>query len=192
MSDNELVLKGKLLSYILRHSKDEYDAGLIDENGWMLIDDLVDRYGLSKEMIDDIVVKNNKSRYEYNADKTKIRARQGHSIPVDVELMETAPPDILYHGTCAKSISGILNEGLKPQKRLYVHLSTDIETATNVGARYGVPVVLSIDAKQMYEDGLKFYLSNNGVWLTKYVDRKYIQSNDRDIFSEFPACLAGI
>lgn len=171
---DDLVSKGKYLSYILRHGKEEFEGGLIDGNGWMSIDDLVSKKGFTKELIDEIVKTNNKSRYEYNEDGTKIRARQGHSIPVDVELREVRPPDKLFHGTADRFIDSIFKEGLKPQTRLYVHLSYDKETALNVGKRHGNPVVLVIDAKRMYDDGIKFYVSNNGVWLTKFVDKKYI------------------
>lgn len=172
--EEELVSKGKHLSFILRHGKDEFKQGLIDIHGWMSIDDLVNKKGFTRELIEEIVITNNKSRYEYNNDHTKIRARQGHSIPVDVELKETRPPDKLFHGTADRFLDGIFKEGLKPQSRLYVHLSYDKETALNVGRRHGKPVILSVDAKRMYDDGIKFYISNNGVWLTKFVDKKYL------------------
>lgn len=171
-----LETKGKQLSWLLRHDKTSFEKNLIDEHGWRSVDEIIDKYHYTQDLLDEIVKTNNKKRYEYNEDCTKIRARQGHSIPVDVELKETVPPKVLYHGTCDRFINDILKEGLKPQTRLYVHLSSDIETATNVGKRHGKPVILSIDAKQMYEDGCKFYLSNNGVWLTKFVDVKYLCS----------------
>ena len=172
--EKELVSKGKYLSFILRHGKEEFVAGLIDDHGWMSIDELVNAKGFTKELIEEIVNTNNKSRYEYNDDKTKIRARQGHSIPVDVELRKVRPPDKLFHGTTDRFLNNIFKEGLKPQSRLYVHLSYDKETALNVGQRHGKPVILSIDARRMYDDGVKFYISNNGVWLTKFVDKKYL------------------
>jgi putative RNA 2'-phosphotransferase len=125
-------------------------------------------------LLDDIVKTNNKQRYEYNEDETLIRARQGHSIKVDVNLSESTPPDILYHGTATRFLDSILEKGIVKGNRLYVHLSKDEETATTVGARHGKPYVLKIDAKKMYEDGIKFYLSNNNVWLTDFVDAKYI------------------
>jgi len=117
---------------------------------------------------------NNKQRYEYNEDETLIRARQGHSINVDVNLSESTPPDILYHGTATRFLDSILEKGIVKGNRLHVHLSKDEETATTIGARHGKPYVLKIDAKKMYEDGIKFYLSNNNVWLTDFVDVKYI------------------
>ena len=172
--EEELVSKGKYMSFILRHGKKEFEQGLIDSHGWMSIDDLVSIKGFSKELIEEIVNTNNKSRYEYNEDHTKIRARQGHSIPVDAELKEVRPPDRLFHGTADRFLDNIFKEGLKPQSRLYVHLSYDKETALNVGQRHGKPVILSVDARRMYDDGVKFYISNNGVWLTKFVDKKYL------------------
>lgn len=126
------------------------------------------------ELLDEIVEINNKKRYEYSEDKTKIRARQGHSINVDVELKETTPPDILYHGTAETTVPAILKAGIIKGSRLHVHLSQTEETVVNVGKRHGKPAVLKIDAKQMAEDGIKFYLSNNGMWLTDFVDAKYI------------------
>lgn len=175
-SQETLTIKGKKLSWLLRHDSESFNKGLIDEHGWRNVDEIIKNYNYSEELLDEIVNTNNKARYEYNKDFTKIRARQGHSIPVDVELKETVPPNVLYHGTCHKFIDAVLDEGLKPQTRLYVHLSKDVETATNVGKRHGTPIILTIDAKKMYEDGIKFYLSNNGVWLTKFVDKKYFLS----------------
>lgn len=103
-----------------------------------------------------------------------IRANQGHSIPVDVELEEKEPPKILYHGTGEKYIASIDQNGLIPKSRLYVHLSKDVETAKAVGKRHGKEVVYSINSEQMYKYGYKFYLSKNGVWLTKKVPVKYL------------------
>lgn len=110
----------------------------------------------------------------FDYDKTLIRANQGHSIPVDVELEEKEPPKILYHGTGEKYIASIDQNGLIPKSRLYVHLSKDVETAKAVGKRHGKEVVYSINSEQMYKDGYKFYLSKNGVWLTKKVPKKYL------------------
>lgn len=172
--ERELVSKGKYLSFILRHGKIWYESGLIDDHGWMNINDL-ESEGFTKEIIDEIVKTNNKARYEYNEDKTKIRARQGHSLPVDVDLKESVPPKILYHGTVIIFKDDIEKEGLIPKTRLYVHLSLDKETAYNVGKRHGFAVIMyRINAEDMYKDGYKFYISNNGVWLTKHVPTKYL------------------
>ena len=163
---------------MLRHDKEAFDNKIIDNKGWRETSELISKQGYTKELLDEIVVTNNKKRYEYNNDKTKIRARQGHSINVDVGLTEAEPPEVLYHGTSNDVIDSIMREGIKRGSRLYVHLSKDKETATNVGARHGTPYVLEINSGQMYKDGVKFYLSNNGVWLTDYVDNKYIKKEE--------------
>ena len=121
-----------------------------------------------------IVDTNNKQRFEFSEDVQYIRARQGHSIHVDVELEECAPPPFLFHGTAEHFVNTILKEGLKSQNRLYVHLSSTIETAINVGTRHGIPVVFKVDTQKMFKDGAKFYLSRNGVWLTDYVATEYL------------------
>lgn len=174
-TEKELTHKGKHLSFLLRHDVDAFNEGKIDEHGWRMISELV-KQGYSKELIDAIVETNNKKRYEYNEDKTKIRARQGHSIPVDVDLVETVPPNVLYHGTAKRFLDDIYDGGIISKTRLYVHLSPDIETAFNVGKRHGNPCVIEIDTEQMVKDGIVFYLSNNNVWLTKYVDPKYFKN----------------
>lgn len=173
MGKNNIKEKGKQLSYLLRHDKEAYDNGLIDCNGWRDVSELIG-LGYTQDELDEIVETNNKKRFEYNSDKTKLRARQGHSIPVDVGLKETTPPDVLYHGTATRFIDSIKEKGLIPGSRLYVHLSADEATAVNVGSRHGKPYVIKVDCKQMVEDGFKFYLSNNGVWLTDSVPVEYL------------------
>lgn len=159
------------LAYLLRHDK-EYG---FDKHGWREVDDLIKNHGYTKEMLEDIVETNSKKRYEFSEDRKRIRARQGHSVNVDVELEEKLPPDILYHGTVESVVPSIKKEGIKKQSRLHVHLSADVATAVTVGARRnGKNVVLSVDTKKMREDGIKFYQSRNGVWLTDYVDPKYL------------------
>lgn len=172
-----LITKGKELAFLLRHDKEAFDSCLIDQNGWRNVSELVSDKGYSVDLIEEIVVTNNKKRYEFNEDHTRIRARQGHSINVDVGLTEAEPPKVLYHGTSSDVLDSIMGEGIKKGTRLYVHLSKDKETAINVGSRHGTPYVLEINSEQMYKDGVKFYLSNNGVWLTDYVDVKYITLN---------------
>lgn len=166
----QLIKRGKKLSYLLRHDK----SYPFDEHGWREVSDLVTNHGFTLEELREIVATNNKQRYEFSEDMTCIRARQGHSIQVDVELAEATPPDILYHGTAKAFVESIMSQGIQKGKRLYVHLSTTIDMATKVGERHGEPVVLAIDAKRMHEDGIKFFLSRNGVWLTDFVDAKYI------------------
>lgn len=170
-----LIKRGKKLSYLLRHDK----TYAFDEHGWRAVNDLVDNHGFTLDELREIVATNNKQRYEFSEDMTRIRARQGHSIQVDVELAEATPPDILYHGTAKSFVESIMSQGVQKGKRLYVHLSSTIEAATKVGARHGEPVVLCIDGKQMHEDGITFFLSRNGVWLTEFVDVKYIIGTDK-------------
>lgn len=128
---------------------------------------------LTGRKLEEIVATDAKQHYSFNEGKTLIRANQGHSIPVDVELKEQRPPWILYHGTADRFMANIASEGLKKMSRLYVHLSENIETAINVGRRHGRPVVLEVHSGEMYKNGCKFYLSENGVWLTEYVNVKY-------------------
>lgn len=172
-----LTKVSKYLALILRHKPE--DAGItLDKNGWANVNDLIkgvnNTYKLDIETLEEIVVTDNKQRYSFNEDKTKIRANQGHSINVDVELEEVVPPDILWHGTGIKYADSIEQEGLIPKSRLYVHLSSDVKTATEVGIRHGRPIIYCIDAAKMYEDGYKFYKSKNGVWLTKFVPVEYL------------------
>lgn len=171
MSKDNLVKKGKHLSFLLRHDT-EYQ---FDKHGYREVKDLVKNHGYTKAELIEIVETNDKQRYEFNNDKTKIRARQGHSINVDVELKETTPPDVLYHGTATRFLDSIMKTGINKMSRNYVQLSNDIDTATTVGSRHGTPIILKVDSRKMSDDGIKFYLSNNNVWLTEYVDTKYIE-----------------
>ena len=175
----DLQKVGRFISLILRH-KPETIGITLDEHGWANVDELISgiakKYlGFSKEILEEIVRTDNKQRYSFNADKTKIRANQGHSINVDVELEEKEPPEYLYHGTGKKYFSSIMEQGLLPKSRLYVHLSADVETAKVVGHRHGSEVVFRVDTGRMFRDGYKFYLSVNGVWLTKEVPVRYLQ-----------------
>lgn len=172
--NEKLVKKGKHLAFLLRHDKEALEDGRIDSQGWRKLSELKN-LGYTTDEIETIVREDNKGRYEFSNDGRSIRARQGHSINVDVGLKEATPPDTLFHGTAMRFIESIYKEGLKPQSRLYVHLSKDRETAYNVGIRHGSPYIFEIDTKQMVEDGKKFFLSNNGVWLTDYVNPKYFK-----------------
>ena len=125
--------------------------------------------------LEEIVRMDEKQRYSFNEDKSLIRANQGHSIPVDVELKECTPPAVLYHGTGEKYVASIDSQGLIPKSRLYVHMSADTDTARTVGSRHGKPVIYEIDCNSMVSDGYKFYLSENHVWLTKSVPACYLR-----------------
>lgn len=167
----------KFLALILRHKPEEIGISL-DEHGWADVNELV--AGIAKtqpftlEQLEKIVASDEKQRYSFNEDKTLIRANQGHSIPVDVGLEERVPPEYLFHGTGEKYVFSINVQGLIPKSRLYVHLSSDYETAVKVGKRHGKPFVYRISAGEMKKDGYKFYLSVNGVWLTKKVPVQYL------------------
>ena len=167
------------ISLILRHQPGA--AGiLLDEHGWADVSELIAGINaagrtIDMEILEEIVRTDEKGRYSFNEDKTLIRANQGHSIPVDVELQEKMPPEFLYHGTAERFLESILAQGLKPMSRLYVHLSKDTETAVKVGKRHGKPVVLKVHSGEMHSAGFKFYLSENGVWLVSCVPVNYLE-----------------
>jgi putative RNA 2'-phosphotransferase len=167
----------KYISLILRH-KPEVIGITLDEHGWANVDELIEgvsrTHKLDMAILEQIVAEDEKQRYSFNEDKTLIRANQGHSIPVDVELEEQQPPEILYHGTGEKYVASIDAQGLIPKSRLYVHLSRDEETANKVGSRHGKPVIYKVNSGDMYRDGYKFFCSVNGVWLTNEVPVKYL------------------
>lgn len=179
--ERRLERLSKFISMILRH-KPEAIGITLDEHGWADVDELIkginetgEEIEFSKDTLETIVKTDKKQRYSFSQDKTLIRANQGHSIPVDVELEKKEPPKVLYHGTGVKSVKAIQEQGLLPMERLYVHLSTDVETATNVGKRHGTPVIFQVNAEQMQKDGYDFFQSVNGVWLTKEVPAKYLE-----------------
>lgn len=181
MKMNEKTAKdiSKFLSLILRHSPQTIGLKL-DENGWVNVEELIEkcsknRKSLNAALLDYVVENNDKKRFAFNEDKTKIRASQGHSISVELNLNEAEPLDFLYHGTVAKSLESIKKEGLKKMNRQHVHLSKEKETAIKVGSRRGIPQILTIRSGEMFKDGFKFYLSENNVWLTDNVPAKYIQ-----------------
>ena len=161
----------------MRHKPETIEIKL-DEHGWADVSELIS--GISKtrpfdmKMLEEIVRTDSKQRYSFNKDKTLIRANQGHSISVDVELEKKTPPEFLYHGTGEKFVSSIDKEGLLSKSRLYVHLSKDTDTAVKVGSRHGKPVVYRVAVGKMADDGYEFFLSVNGVWLTKAVPAEYL------------------
>ncbi len=167
----------KYISLILRH-KPEVIGITLDEHGWANVYELIDgvnkTHPINMDVLEEIVRTDEKQRYSFNNDKTKIRANQGHSISVDVELEEKEPPEYLFHGTGEKFVSSIDQQGLISKTRLYVHLSKDPDTAVKVGQRHGKPVVYTVSSGKMYRDGFIFFLSQNGVWLTKEVPAKYL------------------
>lgn len=179
--ERRLERLSKFISMILRH-KPQVIGITLDEHGWADVDELIkginetgEEVKFSKDTLEIIVKTDKKQRYSFSQDKTLIRANQGHSIPVDVELEKKEPPKVLYHGTGVKSVKAIQEQGLLPMERLYVHLSIDVKTATNVGKRHGTPVIFQVNTEQMQKDGYDFFQSVNGVWLTKEVPAKYLE-----------------
>jgi putative RNA 2'-phosphotransferase len=167
----------KALSYVLRHRPDSIGVSL-DKAGWCLIDELIVQFNahgteIDRETLDRIVKNDAKGRYSIQ--ETKIRANQGHSVTnVDLGYKAVRPPAILFHGTVSQFLKSIMKQGLRKMNRQHVHLSADEATARTVGARRGKPVILTINAAQMSDDGFKFFLSENGVWLTDEVPAKYL------------------
>ena len=179
--DSQQEKTSRYISYLLRHRPEA--AGLtLDEHGWANTTELIECVSKTRHitmtLLEQIVSTDEKQRYAFNADKSLIRANQGHSIPVDVELTPSAPPKKLWHGTAKKYVDSIDKNGLLSQTRLYVHLSADYQTAVSVGRRHGEPVVYTVDSAQMYADGYIFYKSVNGVWLTKNVPAIYLQKEN--------------
>lgn len=163
----------RYISYLLRHHPEA--AGLtLDEHGWADAAELAAAAGISREVLEEIVRTDEKGRYSFSPDGTLIRANQGHSIPVDVELEQLTPPETLWHGTASRFSPAIESEGLKKMSRLYVHLSPDHDTARKVGSRHGKPVVYRVAAARMAEDAYPFFRSANGVWLTEKVPAEYL------------------
>lgn len=179
MSDKQLVRLSKWISLRLRH--DPAGIGLaVDSAGWAAVDDLIAasaRRGVrfDRAALQTVVDQNNKRRFEFDETGTRIRARQGHSIDVQLGYADAAPPDLLYHGTADRFLAEIRLSGLLPMSRHDVHLSADLVTARAVGARHGRPIVLSVDAAAMAAHGHTFRVTGNGVWLTATVPPQYLR-----------------
>ena len=147
------VKLSKYISYLLRHHPEA--AGVtLDEHGWAVVDELINgmskTHPITRDVLEEIVRTDAKQRYTISSDGTCIRANHGHSVKVDPEPEETEPPEFLYHGTAEKSVESILEKGILPMERVYVHISSDIETAMEVGRRHGKPVVFRIKSAEMY------------------------------------------
>ncbi len=168
----------KFLSLVLRHDPSRIGITL-DEAGWVDVDVLLAAAAahgvtLSRDGLRELVASSDKQRFALSADGTRIRANQGHSVPVDLQLPPREPPERLYHGTVEAALDGIRAQGLVRRARHHVHLSPDLETATKVGARRGAPVILTVLAADMHAAGHTFYCSANGVWLTEHVPARFI------------------
>lgn len=181
MKPKQIIRTSRKLSLVLRH-KPEAIGLTLDANGWATVTDLLKRMAatgtpLSRGELDTIVAENNKKRFAFNPEGTMIRASQGHSIDVDLEFEPLVPPAELFHGTATTSVESILATGLQSRSRQHVHLSLDLETATRVGARHGRPVILTVAAAAMHQNGYEFYRSANDVWLTNDIPPKYLTVN---------------
>ncbi len=172
----------KALSYVLRHRPDS--VGLIlEEGGWTNVDLLCKamsnpRRTLTREILEQVVVNNDKQRFEFDSDKQRIRARQGHSVEIDLLYDPVEPPDVLYHGTATHQLDSIFAKGLIKGNRHHVHMSTNRVTMLAVGARHGKPALLSIDSKSMHANNHQFFVTGNSVWLTDCVPPQYLTISD--------------
>ena len=179
MNDERLVRVSKYLSKHLRHQPERLGLKL-DPGGWVPVDSLLSACAthsmpISHAELEEVVARNSKKRYSFDPTGTQIRANQGHSVEVDLQLEPRDPPNLLYHGTSDRSVEAILAGGLLKMSRHHVHLSEDISTARAVGARHGRPVVLAIDTAGMQLAGYEFYCSENGVWLVDAVPPSYLR-----------------
>ncbi|MDZ8053428.1 MAG: RNA 2'-phosphotransferase [Aulosira sp. ZfuVER01] len=181
MNDSRLIKISKFLSKHLRHKPEDIGIKLAP-GGWVAINELLtacakNKFPITHEELQLVVECNDKQRFSFDSTGTLIRANQGHSVEVDLQLEPVVPPDVLYHGTATKSVELILQTGLSKMNRHHVHLSKDIATAQNVGARHGKPVVLVVDSAAMHQAGYIFYCSDNSVWLVDNVPPEYLQSH---------------
>jgi putative RNA 2'-phosphotransferase len=179
MNDKKLTTISKFLSLVLRHQPQRLGLAL-DAAGWVAIDELIAQAAqagraITRAQLDEVVATNDKQRFAISADGLRIRASQGHSIAIDLELPPREPPAVLYHGTASRWIASILRSGLDRRSRHHVHLTESLHTATSVGSRYGVPVILRIDAQAMAAAGHVFRCSDNGVWLVDAVPVRFLE-----------------
>ncbi|MCA9874230.1 MAG: RNA 2'-phosphotransferase [Anaerolineales bacterium] len=182
--DRRQVQISKFLSLVLRHHPEKIGLTL-DAAGWTAVSDLLaacNRHGFSLSLaeLQAVVANNDKARFAFSPDGLRIRASQGHSIPVELGYRPLKPPDALFHGTAMRFLPSIQQQGLIKGRRHHVHLSPDIETARRVGQRHGPPIVLQVDSSLMHQDGYVFYRSDNGVWLIETVPPRYLSLVDID------------
>ncbi|PSB03330.1 RNA 2'-phosphotransferase [Merismopedia glauca] len=182
MSDRKLTNISKYLSKHLRHSPEQIGLQLAP-GGWVEVDELLSAsrkngFTITRIQLQQVVDQNDKKRFSFDPTGNLIRANQGHTTEVDLQLLAAIPPDVLYHGTSNQSVPSILQTGLSKMSRHHVHLSADIQTAKNVGKRRGRPVVFAVNSKAMHQDEYIFYRSDNGVWLVDFVPVQYLQQLD--------------
>ncbi|SFE29387.1 putative RNA 2'-phosphotransferase [Actinopolyspora alba] len=179
MEQREIVRVSKRLALYLRHAPDRIGIRL-DADGWVSVDELLsalDEHGmpLTRARLAEVVLRNDKSRFSFDRTGESIRANQGHSVAVDLDLPVTSPPEVLYHGTVERFLPSIRADGLLPRNRHHVHLSASVAEARAVGARRGTPVVLEIAAREMVEADHEFRVSTNGVWLVDRVPPGFLR-----------------
>jgi putative RNA 2'-phosphotransferase len=179
MDRDRLVKISKYLSKHLRHEPERLGLTLAP-GGWVPVDELLaacarNHFPVTREQLHEVVAQNDKQRFAFDPTGTLIRANQGHSAAVDLQLVPTTPPPVLYHGTAQQNVDGVRRDGLRKMARHHVHLSKDVATARAVGARHGKPVVFEVDAAAMHAAGHPFYLSANGVWLVDHVPPQYLR-----------------
>ncbi|MGL4619275.1 RNA 2'-phosphotransferase [Chroococcidiopsis sp.] len=178
MDKTRQVKISKYLSKHLRHTPERLGLTLAP-GGWVSVDELLaacaaHQFSLTRTELEEVVATSDKQRFSFDETKTRIRANQGHSVAVDLQLEPQTPPDVLYHGTGERSVSAILESGLLKMSRHHVHLSQEIETARKVGMRHGRPAIFTVDAAAMHQAGFSFYCSDNGVWLVDRVPPQYL------------------
>ena len=177
-----MVQTSKFLALVLRHKPEAFGV-MLDAAGWTDVETLLRRVGeaghpITREELEHVVETNNKKRFAFDESGTLIRASQGHSVPVELGYPPAVPPTHLYHGTSEEKLQIILQRGLDKRQRHHVHLYADPAAARRVGRRHGTPVVLVVDAGAMHEAGTEFFMSANGVWLTEYVEPRFISVYD--------------
>ena len=179
MNNSRLVKISKYLSKYLRHEPDRIGIQLAP-GGWVPVTELLEacrknNFPVQLAELKQVVAQNDKQRFSFDETGTLIRANQGHSVEVDLQLEPAVPPNILYHGTGSGAVESILSTGIQKMSRHHVHLSRDIQTAHKVGGRHGIPAIFSVDATAMHGDGYTFYCSENGVWLVDFIPPNYLK-----------------
>jgi putative RNA 2'-phosphotransferase len=179
VNEKSLAKISKYLSKHLRHQPERLGL-LLEAGGWVKVEDLLaacrrNNFPISSNELTEVVEQNDKQRFSFDETGAKIRAVQGHSVEIDLQLKPSAPPDVLFHGTNEKSVSAILENGLLKMARHHVHLSADEKTARSVGGRRGKPAIFAVDAAAMSKEGYEFFVSANGVWLVETVPPKFLR-----------------
>ena len=178
-SEAQMDRLGRRLAYVLRHCPESAGVSL-SYGGWADVDTLLRGMGWDLETLSEVVATDDKGRYEFSEDGSRIRALHGHSVDVDLGYGDELPPDVLFHGTSEASLDSIMREGILPMSRQFVHLSERPDEAESVGSRHGRPVVLAVDARGMSDEGQAFHLSTDGVWLTDEVPARFLHLAERN------------